>query len=57
MDSDPGFKAALAEANKGGSEGGIPIGAALVSKEGVILGRGYNSRVQTGSPVFHVSIS
>lgn len=56
MDRDAGFVAALAEAKQGASEGGIPIGAALVSEAGVILGQGHNTRVQNGSPVFHVSI-
>ena len=31
---DEGFKIALEEAKKGASEGGIPIGACLVSKDG-----------------------
>jgi cytosine deaminase len=31
------------------------IGAALVSKDGKLLGRGHNMRVQLGSPIHHVS--
>ena len=31
MESDIGFQAALEEARKGASEGGVPIGACLVS--------------------------
>ena len=52
--SDPGFRAALFEAQKGGSEGGVPIGACLVSKDGKILGQGHNMRVQKGSATLHV---
>ena len=36
---------AIAEAERGRSEGGIPIGAVLVH-EGAIIGRGHNRRVQ-----------
>ena len=54
--SDPGFLAAFAEAKKGLDEGGIPIGAALVDKDGKILGRGHNMRVQKGSAILHVSM-
>lgn len=52
---DAGFKAALYEARQGSSEGGVPIGAALVSAEGKILGQGHNLRIQKGSATLHVS--
>lgn len=55
MDQDPGFIAAMEEAKLGLAEGGVPIGAALVSKDGKILGRGHNMRVQNGSAILHVS--
>lgn len=54
MNQDPGFIAAVEEAKKGAAEGGVPIGAALVSKDGKILGRGHNMRVQKGSAILHV---
>jgi len=44
--------AAIAEAQKGMEEGGIPIGAVLVYK-GEIIGRGHNRRVQQGSAILH----
>ncbi len=43
---------AIAEARKGASEGGIPIGSILVYKN-KIIGRGHNRRVQSGSVVLH----
>ena len=43
---------ALQEAERGRSEGGIPIGAALVAN-GVVIGKGPNRRVQQGSAVLH----
>jgi cytosine/creatinine deaminase len=43
---------AIAEAELGLSEGGIPIGAVLVH-EGRIIGRGHNRRVQQGSAILH----
>lgn len=50
---DLGFLAiAIAQARIGRSEGGIPIGAALVS-DGVVLGAGRNRRVQEGSAIHH----
>lgn len=56
-ENDSGFLAALAEGQKGAAEGGVPIGACLVSKEGKILGQGHNMRVQNGSAILHVSNS
>ncbi|WP_369144830.1 nucleoside deaminase [Streptomyces sp. R44] len=44
---------AVGEARAGGSEGGIPIGAALYGPDGVLLGRGRNRRVQDGDPSMH----
>src|SRR3954466_310614 len=44
--------AAIAEAQIGRREGGIPIGSVLVH-EGRILGRGHNRRVQQGSAILH----
>ena len=49
------IKEALEEARKGLDEGGIPIGAVLV-KDGKIIGRGHNKRVQEGDPIRHAEI-
>jgi len=43
---------AIAEAEVGLAEGGIPIGSVLVHR-GKIIGRGHNRRVQRGSAIFH----
>ena len=49
---DPFLTAAIEEAERGLSEGGIPIGAVLVH-ENRVLGHGHNRRVQQGSAVLH----
>lgn len=50
--SDSGLEAAIAEAEKGLAEGGIPIGS-VIAIDGEIVGRGHNRRVQRGSAVLH----
>lgn len=49
---DPFLQAAISEAAAGLSEGGIPIGSVLV-RQGIILGRGHNRRMQQGNPILH----
>ena len=44
---------ATAEAELGAAEGGIPIGAALFSANGVLLGSGHNRRVQDDDAAMH----
>jgi cytosine/creatinine deaminase len=44
---------ALEEARTGLGEGGIPIGAALFTADGTLLGRGRNRRVQEQDPSLH----
>lgn len=46
------MQAALAEAEAGMAEGGIPIGSVLVHND-VIIGRGHNRRVQRNSAILH----
>jgi cytosine deaminase len=52
---DPFLDAALAEAEQGLAEGGIPIGSVLVI-DGRIVGRGHNRRVQQGSAILHAEM-
>jgi cytosine deaminase len=56
-DHAPDYLAMLAiaveEARQGLAEGGIPIGAALFARDGTLLGRGHNRRVQEGDPSVH----
>jgi len=44
---------ALAEANAGLHEGGLPIGSVLADRNGQIVARGHNLRVQSGDPTAH----
>ena len=44
---------ALNEARQGLAEGGIPIGAALFTREGELLGSGHNRRVQEDDASIH----
>lgn len=52
---DDFMNAAIAEARQGLKEGGIPIGSVLV-KDGKIVGRGHNQRVQQNDPMTHAEI-
>jgi cytosine/creatinine deaminase len=52
---DEFMKLAIQEAQQGRQEGGIPIGSVLV-KEGTVLGKGHNRRVQELDPVAHAEI-
>jgi cytosine deaminase len=47
------LNAAIAQAEKSGGEGGIPIGAALMDEQGTIVALGHNLRVQAGDPTAH----
>ncbi len=49
-DYDAMLKIAVEEARRGRSEGGIPIGAALFTRRGELLGSGHNRRVQENDP-------
>jgi len=48
--------AAYEQARKSLSEGGIPIGSALMDPRGVIVALGHNQRVQTGDPTAHAEM-
>ncbi|WP_445370411.1 nucleoside deaminase [Methylomonas sp. HW2-6] len=49
---DAFLQAAIAEAEAGLAEGGIPIGSVL-AYQNRIIGRGHNRRVQQGSAILH----
>lgn len=49
------MRVAFEEAKLGLKEGGIPVGAVLV-KDGDVIGKGHNRRVQEGNPVMHAEI-
>jgi creatinine deaminase len=53
--TDEFMKAAVEEAKKGLSEGGLPIGSVLV-RNGQVVARGHNRRVQKGDPMAHAEI-
>ncbi|HWE02541.1 MAG TPA: nucleoside deaminase [Tepidisphaeraceae bacterium] len=52
---EPFLRAAIEEARKGLSEGGLPIGSVLVRGD-TIVGAGHNRRVQSGNPMAHAEI-
>jgi cytosine deaminase len=47
---------AIAQARKGLSQGGLPIGAVLADQQGTVIARGHNLRVQTGDPTAHAEV-
>jgi len=53
MNNQSLLQEALEEARKGLREGGLPIGSVLADREGRIVARGHNLRVQTGDPTAH----
>ena len=53
MDYAALLSVAVAEARKGLTEGGIPIGAAIFDASGTLIGAGHNRRVQNGDPSMH----
>lgn len=52
---DQFMQAAIEEAKKGLSEGGIPIGSVLVL-DGKIIGCGHNKRIQNESAILHAEM-
>lgn len=53
LDHGAMLRVAIEEARQGLAEGGIPIGAALYHRDGRLLGRGHNRRVQEDDPSVH----
>jgi creatinine deaminase len=56
MEPVPGWDAALAEAHASLAAGGVPIGAALVDRNGTVVARGHNERHQRGGLAYHAEI-
>jgi creatinine deaminase len=52
-DHDQMLRVAIEEARQGLAEGGIPIGAAIFDRDGTLLGRGHNRRIQENDPSIH----
>ncbi len=50
------LKQAIKEARTGLAEGGIPIGAAVFTERGKLLGSGHNRRIQAGDPSAHAEV-
>lgn len=53
LDASALLAVAIAEARISLDEGGIPVGAALFDRDGKLLGRGHNLRVQEDDPSMH----
>jgi len=53
MNPDAMLAVAISEARLGRAEGGIPIGAAIFTRDGTLLGSGRNRRVQHNDPSAH----
>ena len=53
MDDQALLREAIAEAKAGLREGGLPIGCVLADRDGRIVARGHNLRVQAGDPTAH----
>src|SRR6266568_4605949 len=53
MDDRALLREAIEEARTGSREGGLPIGSVLADKQGLIVARGHNLRVQSGDPTAH----
>jgi len=47
------LREAIVEARAGLQEGGLPIGSVLADRQGRIVARGHNLRVQSGDPTAH----
>jgi cytosine deaminase len=56
MTDDQLLTEAIAEARQGLAEGGLPIGAVLADRQGSVVARGHNLRVQTGDPTAHAEM-
>ncbi|KAF8914856.1 cytidine deaminase-like protein [Mucidula mucida] len=51
-----GMELAIQQARTGYTQGGIPIGAAMLDQDGTIVATGFNRRVQQNDPIKHGEI-
>ena len=56
MDDDDSMREALSLARRAQDEGEVPVGA-LVVRDGVIVGRGYNAPIGASDPTAHAEIA
>jgi tRNA(adenine34) deaminase len=54
-DHEPFMRLALAQAAQAGEAGEVPVGA-IVVREGVVIGRGYNQPIAASDPTAHAEI-
>jgi tRNA(adenine34) deaminase len=50
------MRLALAEASAAGDDDEIPVGAVVLSADGVVVGRGHNVREQSADPTAHAEV-
>jgi tRNA(adenine34) deaminase len=55
-DDEVQMRLALAEAERAGAAGDVPVGAVIVTDDGTVLGHGHNRREATGDPTAHAEI-
>jgi len=53
---DPAMREALAEAALAPAHGDVPIGAVLLTADGVVLARAHNDREGSGDPTAHAEV-
>jgi cytosine/creatinine deaminase len=56
MDNQALLSEAIEEAERGLRDGGLPIGSVLADRQGRIVARGHNLRVQTSDPTAHAEM-
>lgn len=56
VEPSAGWDEALAEAQASLAENGVPIGAALVDRDGAVVARGHNERHQRNGLAYHAEI-
>jgi tRNA(adenine34) deaminase len=55
-DDDTSMRLALEEARAARAAGEVPVGAVVLDHDGVVIGRGHNTREESGDPTAHAEI-